>query len=61
MGKGKVYRDLFADRKETNINITVILKRVKKIMPNGKNNDNLILKIKKCCSVVIIEALYMKF
>ena len=47
MGKGKVYRDLFADRKETNINITVILKRVKKIMPNGKNNDNLILKIKK--------------
>ena len=26
---------------------TVILKRVKKIMPNGKNNDNLILKIKK--------------
>ena len=61
MGKGKVYRDLFADRKETNINITVILKRVKKIMPNGKNNGNLILKIKKCCSVVIIGALYMKF
>ena len=33
----------------------------KKIMPNGKNNDNLILKIKKCSSVVITGASYMKF
>ena len=30
MGKGKVYRDLFADRKETNINITVVCRLRKK-------------------------------